>query len=765
MAARVSRGVKKKWIIIGLAGTFALALLGGAAAHRAASGQGRLQALARALYRQYKAARLQQAYAAQMPPERADAPLTIYDDALGRGWQDWSWASRDLASGLRVHRGKRAISMTPEGYKGLYLHHEGLGTAGYGALEVWVHGQPAVNVCVVDGGGKFGPQAPLGKYCPATPHAAGWNVARIPLTELGVAKLGGRITGIVFQASGSARQPDVFFDSISLQPDRSLPPAPTRVTVAVSVDMSAGGRPISPYIYGMAFAPKAYLTDLRLGSNRWGGNDKSRYNWVHGNATNAARDWRWANRTAWWHGSAAPALAPGPSSAADHFTRDNRAEGVETLLTIPTIGWVAKDSDHNTTSVNVPEQGGVPRTTAEGAVAGYDPADNRRRTSVRSLARKGKPFTDTPTLAGGVIYQDEWVHHLVRTFGTAARGGVRFYAMDNEPDLWDSTHTDIRPARMGYDDLLATFLEYATAVKDVDPTAQVTGPVSWGWTGYHYSPLDRGGDGYRTHADRRRHGGDPFLLWFLKRVRAHDSKSGRRTLDVLDVHYYPQGQGLYQGSLDKDAQARRLRATRSLWDPKYVDESWIGEPVRLIALLKEWIAAGYPGTKIGITEWNFGADTDINGALAIADVLGIYGREGVYLANYWAHPPHGSPGYLAFKLYRNADGRGRGFGDISCRAMSADPDRVSCFAATDTPSGELTLVLVNKMRKATVTAPITVKGAQRAGGVVKTWRLSADNPNVIVASAGPRVQGGMVTLLLPPYSATLVRLATGRSSQ
>ncbi len=64
--------------------------------------------------------------------------------------------------------------------------------------------------------------------------------------------------------------------------------------------------------------------------------------------------------------------------------------------------------------------------------------------------------------------------------------------MDNEPDLWDSTHTDVHPARMGDDDLLRTFLDYAAAVKAVDPDAQVTGPVSWGWTGYEYSPLDRG---------------------------------------------------------------------------------------------------------------------------------------------------------------------------------------------------------------------------------------------------------------------------------
>ena len=363
---------------------------------------------------------------------------------------------------------------------------------------------------------------------------------------------------------------------------------------------------------------------------------------------------------------------------------------------------------------------------------------------------------DAPTLDGGVVYQDEWVHHLVKTFGSSARGGVTLFAMDNEPDLWDATHRDIHPARMGYDDLLGTFLTYATAVKDVDPTALITGPVSWGWTGYEYSPRDRGDDNYHSHADQDQHGGEWFLPWFLHQVRDHDLKAGRRTLDVLDVHYYPQGQGLYGGQDDRDAQARRLRSTRSLWDPAYTDESWIGQPVRLIPRLNEWIAQDYPGTRLGITEWNFGADGAMDGGLAVADVLGLLGREGVFLANYWAYPPKNSPGYLAFKLYRNADGQGHGFGDQSARAVSADQNRLSCYAATDTAGG-LTVMLINKMPKATVTAPLTLRGLGGGPWRVKMWRVSADNPKQITTL--PPQTGVPPSLSLPPYSMTLLQLS------
>ena len=545
----------------------------------------------------------------------------------------------------------------------------------------------------------------------------------------------------IYKASQSAAKPQTRIDQTL-----------TQATVAVTVDPNADRHPISPYIYGMAFAPKDYLKDLRLGSNRWGGNDKSRYNWVHGNASNAARDWKWANRAA--NGS----MPEAPSIAADRFYADNHAAGAETMLTVPTIGWVALDTDNAHASREVPSKGGAPVSTAEGAITGYDPTENRRRTSIRSAARKKAPFTEHPTLVDDVVYQDEWIHHLVQTFGNASQGGVRFYAMDNEPDLWDYTHTDVHPARMGYDDLLSNFLEYATAVKAVDPAAEVTGPVASGWTAYLYSALDRGDDNFHTHADCTRHGGEAFLLWFLKQVRANDARSGKRTLDVLDVHYYPQGQGIYGGGVDPDTRERRLRATRSLWDANYVDESWIGEPVRLIPRLKEWIAAGYPGTKIGITEWNFGGDQDISGALAIAEALGIYGREGVYLANYWAYPPQGSPGYLAFRLFRNADGKGHGFGELSCRAVSANPEQVSCFAATDASGKALTILLVNKMRKATVTTPIACKAWNANSRPLKMWLLSAQHANEVVSQTSPPLRNGVVTLTLPPYSVLLLRM-------
>ena len=688
---------------------------------------------------------MQEVQAAKAPlplPNRADEPMVVYTDALGDGWQDWSWADHKLGPVAAPFSGGASITMTPDGYKGVYFHHDPVSTDGYGVLSFAVKSSSALTVAVADTGGKF----PKPFTIPSTNGA--WAVQKVPLSKLGVKRSGDFITGVVFQDATGKNQPQAFLDEVSFLPDPTLAPAPTSATVIVSVDMKRDRRAISPYIYGMAFAPPDYVSDLKLTVNRWGGNDKTRYNWALGNADNAARDWNFANRIA--YSVDGVTIPDGPSAGADFFVNQNKQNGAQTLLTVPTIGWVAKNTDNHTTSKNVPSSGGDPLPNTNGAISGYDPGPNRAETSVRSVARK--------TNAGeGEVAQDEWVVYLTQAFGRANAGGVRFYAMDNEPDLWDGTHTDIHPARMGYDDLINTFYEYGTAVKDADPTALVTGPVAWGWTGYLYSPLDRGNDNFRSHADRTRHGDTPFLLWFLQQAKARDAKSGRRVLDILDVHYYPQGQNLYSSAHDADAQKRRLRATKSLWSDNYKDESWIGEPVRLVPRLKEWIAQGYPGTKIGITEWSFGGDADISGGLATVDALGIFGRDGVYLANYWAYPPKNSPSYLAFKLLRNPDGSGNGFGETSGYAASRAVDRVSAYAATRTSDGATTVLLVNKMPKATVTVPLRLgPGSIPNGAKTATVILLTQNGQTLQKAAPVTLKNAAATVTLPPYSAALI---------
>jgi len=710
--------------------------------------------VARSAYHAYKARNA--APLAAIVVYRADSPIVIYKGGLASDWQDWSWAKHDMAETSVTYDAPKAISMVPAAAKGLYFHHGTFGTDGYGDLQLYVCHPGQIKVLAVDADTKFNAAVSLQKYLIGA-ASKGWFLVQIPLRDLGVPGSRGRISGIVFQSATQSIQLPMYLDDITLVPDISLPEPPTNITVPVSINLHADVHPISPYIYGLAQAPGEEIQDLHTPLNRWGGEDKTRYNWVQGNAENAARDYFFANKPA-----ISDVTAQGPSSAADYFINSNLNYRCRTLITIPTIGWVAANDNVSVRSIDVPSSSGPPLKTVDGAIEGYDPTKNREMTSVPSFARKPGPFSDTPSTEGPV-YQDEWVHHLVTQFGTAKNGGVAIYAMDNEPDVWDGMHTDVHPARMGYDDILSMFLNYSSAVKDVDPTCEVTGPVSFGWTSLYYSSLDRGTDNFKTHADRNNHGGVPFIPWFLKKVHDHDVKTGHRSLDVLDVHNYPQGGGVFSPAVDHDTSALRLRATASLWNPKYVDESWIGAPVDLIPRLRDWISDNYPGTKIGISEWNFGAENSINGALAIADVLGIYGREGVYLANFWAYPEKDKAGYLAFKLFTNADDKGHGFGDTSVHAVSSDTNSLSVFAARDKTTGLLTIMFVNKLPKTSITAPIIMSSGLVNDRIVDDFQLSADAPSDIQHLT---VLRGVVpnAVTLPPYSITLFRIATGDDS-
>ncbi len=527
---------------------------------------------------------------------------------------------------------------------------------------------------------------------------------------------------------------------LGMRAEQAAPPS--RVVIAIDTDHPR--RAISPLIYGVSVASPEGLAATGARLNRWGGNPNSRYNWAHGSAWNSARDWYFAN-----YGERPTA----PSATADSFVNGNRAAGVQTLLTIPALGWVARNADNETRSVDVPADGGPPIGAGSESIAGYDPSANRALTSVRSLARRPPASAEASDSGSEQVYQDDWVRHLVDRFGSATAGGVAFYAIDNEPDLWPVTHTDVHPVQPSYDDTLSTFIEYADAVKDADPGAQVLGPTLSGWTSYFYSARDRGGDNFRTRADRQTHGDMPFLPWWLDQVRQHDQRQGRRSLDFLDVHYYPQAQGVFGGGTDEATNRLRLRSTRSLWDASYVDESWINQPIGLIPRLRDWIDQYYPGTRLAINEWNWGADQTMNGALAIADVLGIFGREGVDMAAYWTFPPPGSPGAQAFAMYTNYDAQGHGFGDQVLAATSDHEADVSAYGSIDSRTGDLFIMAINKRTDADLPTTLQLSGPAR--GQVHLFRYAG---GAAIDDLGASALSDTQLLLgLPSSSITLVR--------
>ncbi len=459
------------------------------------------------------------------------------------------------------------------------------------------------------------------------------------------------------------------------------------VAIELAVDMAAQRKPISPYIYGMNFAPEALAAELNLPINRWGGNATSRYNYQT-DISNHASDWYFENIK-----ESDAAGAPG-DSAAVRFIDQNRRTGTQTLLTLPMSGYVANGVEH----------------ACGFAVDAYGPqeaVEPYRNQCGNGLHTDGTPITGNNPLDASVAappaFTAGWVNFLKAKYGAAGDGGVRFYNLDNEPDLWFETHRDIRPVGWKYQEFRAATTAYAAAVKAADPESQLLGPVVMGWTYYWYGAYDGQREDWSTPDDRLANGDMPFVPWYLQQFKQYQDANGVRLLDYLDLHYYPQANGIaLEPAGDAATQALRLRSTRSLWDPAYVDESWIKDAgpddgiVKLIPRMRAWVNQYYPGTKLAVSEYNWGALDDINGALAQADVLGIFGREGLDLATLWSPPDGDQPGAFAFRMYRNYDGAGSHFGDTSVQAASSNQDKLAVYAAQRNSDGALTVAVINK---------------------------------------------------------------------
>ena len=173
--------------------------------------------------------------------------------------------------------------------------------------------------------------------------------------------------------------------------------------------------------------------------------------------------------------------------------------------------------------------------------------------------------------------------------------------------------------------------------------------------------------------------------------------------------------------------------------------------------MHDWVDANYPSTKLAITEYNWGALDHINGALAQADVLGIFGRERLDLATLWGPPAADEPGAFAFRMYRNYDGAGSQFGNVSVQASSSDQGQLAIYAARRISDGALTLMIINKTAGA-LTSEVALADFTPQP-LAQVYRYSAANLNAIVQEADQVVTAGGFTAIFPANSITLVVVA------
>ncbi|MBK8229056.1 MAG: hypothetical protein IPK72_00440 [Candidatus Eisenbacteria bacterium] len=661
------------------------------------------------------------------------ADLVVYDDALRNSFEDWSWATHSLTESGTRHSGTFAVSMRAKSWEGVFFHLAGgFSAAELDTLEFWVNGGSIVGAdlgLVLQwngsnrGSGIIDPYVEGGQV-----PTQGWARARVPLAALGVS--GGQVDGIIFQAWSPADQGTLYLDDVALHG----PGAPTG-PISVTIDPAQDRRPIDERIYGVNLGTAADFAAAPYPLRRWGGNQTTRYSWQH-DTVNSGMDWFFMN---------SPVDNPAPENLpnggfVDRFVQETKAAGATPLVTLPTIGWTAKDrvkrwgysvAKYGAQQDNECLRSGWQFWCAEDAGNGVRP---------NGSYITGNDPLDTSTAIGPTEVAN-WVQHL-----EGYAGGVEDYALDNELMLWHETHRDVHPAKVTYDELWARTLAYAPAIKAQDPSARLYGPVTWGWCDLFTSAADNCLNG----ADRTAHGGVPLVEWYLAQLGAYEQANGVRLVDVLDLHYYPQAPGVALSSDESPGtSAVRLRSLRELYDPSYVSESWIGQSVYLIPRAKAWIAAHAPWMKLAITEYNWGNDDGLSSTLAQAELLAIFGREGVDIATRWVAPEAGTRMVDAFRLYLNYDGAGARVEGESVHATSSDIDRVGAYAVRAT-GPQLFVLLFNKS-----TEPQSVSAGVGGGLVGPLWLYRFDGSQSLGPAGSITPSGGSFGLVLPPRSATL----------
>lgn len=505
--------------------------------------------------------------------------------------------------------------------------------------------------------------------------------------------------------------------------------AASLATVTINTN-PASTRPISPWIYGINFLNAITPTPRNLTFNRSGGNRWTAYNWEN-NASNAGSDYGPYSSDAYLGGGNTPAEAVRSIVAGD------RTRGTASLITLQLQGYVAADKNGN---VNV----GDPNHLA-----------NRFK---QAVFRKGAAFTATPPTSDASVYLDEFLWTLRGKFS----GNIytdpatpTFVSLDNEPELWPDTHFEIQGGSpMPVATYIQRTIDLAKALKDTDPGVLLFGPVHYGFGGIVNW---QGASGFTSS------------FWFtdkyLQDLKTASDANGRRLLDVYDLHWYSEAQGdgtritnLTGTTLTPNQVQAIVQSPRSLWDNTYSETSWVssylGGPIFLLRRLQSKIDANWAGTKMAITEYANGGDNHIAGAIAQADNLGIFGREGLFAANYW--PLTGSYPFVlaAFAMYRDYNGNLGSFGDVSLATTSTDTSKVAAYVSQDSiRAGRYVIVALNR---STTSQDVGFAGLAVAGRA-KVYRIEGtQTAPVFVGEVPANLSSWVVTL--PALSVSTIEL-------
>ena len=182
----------------------------------------------------------------------------------------------------------------------------------------------------------------------------------------------------------------------------------------------------------------------------------------------------------------------------------------------------------------------------------------------------------------------------------------------------------------------------AQALKELGPQGDPTGPSELFCWWFYWNGANNN--------DKGAHAGDDFLPWWLNEVYWQDKVSGKRSVDLFDIHAYPDGPDTSGYTQGPEAGTGVAHLSGLLGSGVYKrigrHQSAVGHAnsteqndsfFRIPRITRAIANMIYPNTPLSFTEWNasFAGESDFSTALADAEAYGIMGRERLFLASRW----------------------------------------------------------------------------------------------------------------------------------
>lgn len=325
----------------------------------------------------------------------------------------------------------------------------------------------------------------------------------------------------------------------------------------------------------------------------------------------------------------------------------------------------------------------------------------------------------------------------------------KYWNLDNEPDIWASTHDDVFSSEPDFEDFFKKFIDATSKMRQLYPQIKVVGPVltnEWMWYTWYNNALTDSKTGKAYN----------LTEWFIKRLGEAEDSLNLQLLDVFDIHWYP-GE-----TTDEDF----LQLHRVLFDTTYrypgangvhmVSGSWdqTAQKEYILARIQQW-SQQYLGREIelALSETGFQNPSPMIAAILHANMLGTMAQHGVKIYTPWTW----HTGYWeTVHLYS------RYFGQVNVAANRSN-ESFSSYAALSNLGDTLSMIVINQ-EASSQDVSIDLQSFNNPS-LLDAYRLQNLTQETFVSHSQnaletftPSLQNNTITATLPPLSINLIRL-------